>query len=778
MAADAGLARDTATPPSFPPGYVGSSQCRECHEPFYELWSTSHHGLAMQPFTAEFARKNLTPQTDDIVIGPYRYRAVVEGEQGWVIEKGPDGEKRYPIHHAMGGKNVYYFLTPMERGRLQVLPVAYNVRTRKWYDTTGSMVRHFLDRPDAPLHWQERPLTFNSACHGCHVSQLSTNYDFATDTYRTVWTEPGINCETCHGPGDAHVRAARELPAGQPMKDLKIISTKNFSADQINSLCAPCHAKMHALTASFIPGDRYFDHYGLVTFEDPDFYPDGRDLGENYTYTLWRMNPCAKSGRLHCMHCHTSSGRYRFADKAVANHACLPCHKERVEKAVEHTHHKPDSPGNLCIACHMPMTEFALMRRSDHSMLPPAPAATLRFKSPNACNLPACHADKDAAWSDHYVRQWHTKDYQAPVLHRATLVEAARKRDWSRLPDILNYWKSPDREEIVTVSLIRLTHTCDDDTKWPALLALLDDPSPLVRASAVTALEPRPAPEVRRALLRATGDNYRIVRVFAAAALAALSREGLDPKDLDSLNRATAEYEAMLHSRRDDWASHYNLGNYFADRGESQRALDAYAAAMRLDPTRVPPLVNASMVHARQGDNAQAEALLRKAIALEPENAEANFNLGLLLAEQGKSDAAIACLRTAFKSDPTLAPAAYNLAVLLSKSAPAESLDWCRKAAMLRPAEPRYAYTLAFYLNEQGNRREAETVLRGLIRRHPAYPDAYFLLAALYEEQARIAEALDIYNRALAALSLSAAERAQLEYKIRALRTRDNRLKP
>ncbi len=30
-------------------GYVGSKSCRECHERFYKLWSTSYHGLAMQP---------------------------------------------------------------------------------------------------------------------------------------------------------------------------------------------------------------------------------------------------------------------------------------------------------------------------------------------------------------------------------------------------------------------------------------------------------------------------------------------------------------------------------------------------------------------------------------------------------------------------------------------------------------------------------------------------------------------------------------------------------
>ncbi len=105
--------------------YAGSQSCRECHERFYQLWSTSFHGLAMQPYSDTLAQENLTPQKEDVVIGVYRYRAEIGRGQGWVLEKGPEGMKKYPMAHALGGKNVFYFLTPLEKGRLQTLPVAY-----------------------------------------------------------------------------------------------------------------------------------------------------------------------------------------------------------------------------------------------------------------------------------------------------------------------------------------------------------------------------------------------------------------------------------------------------------------------------------------------------------------------------------------------------------------------------------------------------------------------------------------------------------------------------
>lgn len=66
--------------------YAGSESCIECHQKFYQPWSTSRHGLAMQPYTAEFARANLTPPKKDVAIGKYRYRADIGPQAGWVLE--------------------------------------------------------------------------------------------------------------------------------------------------------------------------------------------------------------------------------------------------------------------------------------------------------------------------------------------------------------------------------------------------------------------------------------------------------------------------------------------------------------------------------------------------------------------------------------------------------------------------------------------------------------------------------------------------------------------
>ena len=206
--------------------------------------------------------------------------------------------RNIPMVQALGGKDVYYFLTPLDKGRLQVLPVAYDVRKKEWFNTTSSMIRHFAEGSRTePVSWRDPLLTFNTACYSCHVSQLDTNYDVKTDTYHTKWLEPGINCETCHGPAREHNRICKEAPPGTVPGDLKITrGGSKFTNAQNNDTCASCHAKSMPLAASFSPGARFFDHFDLVTLEDPDYYPDGRDLGENYTLTSWLLSPCVQVG--------------------------------------------------------------------------------------------------------------------------------------------------------------------------------------------------------------------------------------------------------------------------------------------------------------------------------------------------------------------------------------------------------------------------------------------------------------------------------------------------
>ncbi|WP_374288327.1 ammonia-forming cytochrome c nitrite reductase subunit c552 [Desulfovibrio desulfuricans] len=648
----------------------------------------------MQPYSDAAIGAHLLPQGKDIESGGRLYRAYCGPGEGFVRETGPDGKHDYAIAQVLGGKNVYYFLTPLERGRLQTLPVAFDVRGRQWFAVAASTARHgphFRAGGHEGLSWRDPAYTFNTSCHACHVSQLSANYDAATDTYSTTWREPGINCETCHGPSQAHNDACLAAQPGNQPADLKIIRIKkDLTRQQRDDSCAACHAKMSPITDAFRPGERFFDHFDLILLENDDYYPDGRDLGENFTFTSWLAAPCVQAGKLECIFCHTSSGRFRQAKDP--DQACLPCHKDKQAGLDKHTRHKPESPGSRCISCHMPKTDFARMARSDHSMRPPAPAATASFGSPNACQ--GCHTNKDAAWADAHVRQWRSRDYQAPVLARARLIQSARQRNFSQLPAMLASLTAPKQDPVYAASLLRLLRACPDDTKWPVVRAALNDESELVRASAAASLTENREPVTLAALGKACADQSRLVRVRAAEALAGVQDKQIPEPLQQAVARARAELAESFSVRADDWTGSYNRGNYLLRSGDFAAALTAYEAALRLRPDAGAAHVNAAMAQARMGNMAGAETSLRKARAIDPGNAATAYNLGLVLAERGLRAEAADQLLAALRLAPTMSEAAYNLGMLTAPTDPEKSLQFLCQAARLQPENPRYAKAL------------------------------------------------------------------------------------
>jgi len=419
----------------------------------------------------------------------------------------------------------------------------------------------------------------------------------------------------------------------------------------------------------------------------------------------------------------------------------------------------------------MPMTSFARMNRTDHSMLPPAPAATIKYKSPNACNL--CHTDKDAKWADSYVRKWRKRDYQAAVLFRASLIEAARKGNWSRLPDILSYIRSTKNNEVFRTSLVRLLRSCDDEKKWSVLRQLLKDPSPLVRSSAALAVSDNLTRESIDALLPITADPVRLVRIRAAEALSPIPQARVPEEKREHLKTARAEFLSALNARPDDWTSHYNLGNFYSSRNEIEKAIASYETALRLEPRAVLPLTNIAIVYGQRKDYDKAETSLRKAIEIDPKSAPVHFNLGLLLAERGRTEEAEKELRLALNLDPKLAPAAYNLGLLIIKDRPDEGLFYCRKAHKFSPNNPKYSYTLAFYQAQKGDRNGAVKTLRDTLKRHPAYVDAVLLLGEIYERDGKKEEAKEMYGKALASMELSDQDSLRLKVKLQSLEEKE-----
>jgi tetratricopeptide (TPR) repeat protein len=243
----------------------------------------------------------------------------------------------------------------------------------------------------------------------------------------------------------------------------------------------------------------------------------------------------------------------------------------------------------------------------------------------------------------------------------------------------------------------------------------------------------------------------------------------LDENDQKKVALASQEYLDSLISRPDDWASHYNMGNYFLSRGDFPSALVAFTAASKLEPKSALPFVNISIAYARLGENERAETSLRSALKIDPESAEANFNMALLKAEQKDLKEAERYFRLALKHNPQMAQAAYNLGVLLAKDRTREGTEWCRKAYELRPGEPRYGYTLVILKWQGGDAEGAIKTSSEVIQRSPGFGPIYLILGDIYEKQGRSKEAVAVYRQALERNAFSDPDRNRIESKLRAL---------
>jgi hypothetical protein len=152
---------------------------------------------------------------------------------------------------------------------------------------------------------------------------------------------PNISCERCHGPGRAHVEAARRgaSPSALAMR----LGSGHTSADELLRACAECHRVPEKTTPEAIRPD----NPNIVRYQ-----PVG--LAQSACYTKSR-------GALSCTTCHDPHAR-PTTNSTWYESVCLQCHGPRA-KAVS----CPVSERSGCIDCHMPRREVRPgMSMADH----------------------------------------------------------------------------------------------------------------------------------------------------------------------------------------------------------------------------------------------------------------------------------------------------------------------------------------------------------------------------------------------------------------------------
>lgn len=81
-----------------------------------------------------------------------------------------------------------------EIARLQVLRLSWDTEKKKGFYLSAPDVDE-KRAPNDPLHWTPSTQNWNHMCAECHSANLKKNYDLATRTYHTTFSEIDVSCE-------------------------------------------------------------------------------------------------------------------------------------------------------------------------------------------------------------------------------------------------------------------------------------------------------------------------------------------------------------------------------------------------------------------------------------------------------------------------------------------------------------------------------------------------------------------------------------------------------
>ncbi len=294
-----GPAGEAGTTTAAVPEYVTSAICAGCHTDIAEAYTLSGHAYKLnkvvdgQPPEYPFTEVTELPEGytwNDIsyVIGGYNWKARFVDLEGYIIT-GPPGT-RGDEAAAEGFLGQYNFANPIVGNEAGW--VAYSAGEEKPYN-----------------------------CGDCHTTGYNPNgnQDDLPGLVGT-WTEPGIACEECHGPGSLHV-------ANPYFVSLEI--------DRDSEQCGECHIRgdVESVNASggFIKHHEQYEELfqskhitiDCVVCHDPHAGVVALRKAEEGTPTV----------RTACENCHRSEATYQDSQVHPLVADCIDCHMPRVTKS-------------------------------------------------------------------------------------------------------------------------------------------------------------------------------------------------------------------------------------------------------------------------------------------------------------------------------------------------------------------------------------------------------------------------------------------------------------
>ena len=317
-------------------GYLGSDVCAGCHKEIAKTQAQTKmrltwQGVGTTQLPATFVEKH--SEGPDPAIQYTAQRA--SGKTTYRVEMPGQPALEFPVETTVGGKRhalTFLFRVPSIGG--SPLPRAPLVEGRYIHSVLENGLALELGFPEEkPANYETgfgRVLTpsLEKRCFSCHTGP------------RTLGTrvETGVACESCHGPGQAHLAAL-----GAHSQDLGILNPDKLPVAEQFRPCSQCHA-------------------GSGFLEDPL----AGNLLISDQVTALKNSECWRQteGQITCTNCHNP---HEDASRLVlvqrTEKTCLRCHSAAVK---ERAGLCPVNRVSGCAGCHMPYQIHGAFHLANH----------------------------------------------------------------------------------------------------------------------------------------------------------------------------------------------------------------------------------------------------------------------------------------------------------------------------------------------------------------------------------------------------------------------------
>jgi len=632
------------------PAYDGSAACTECHAQEAAAWASSDHAWALkqpdaQSVLGDFNDARLTTKgiTSRFFTKDGRYFVETEGASGKL--------EAFEVRYAVGHRPLQQYLVETEKGRLQVLDLAWDVAAKRWF--------HLYPDQDAPpsdgLHWTRTYKNWQARCATCHQTGFDKGFDFPSRTYKSHWAELTVGCEACHGPGKAHVDWAKKPEGEDPYKALPL--GPGHQAQEID-VCGPCHSRREAFSQlQPVAGAPFHDNYALALLTPDLYFQDGQQRDEVFILGSFLQSKMKAKG-VTCSNCHEPHGGGLVAE---GNAVCTQCHSEAGNAAFpslrkadydtpQHHHHKEGSDAAQCVSCHMPERSYMLIDpRRDHFFRRPDPLQSKAAGAPDACT--GCHTDKTAEWAAEQISAWAPVGDKAWQDRTALIAFGRGDRSEGTIAELTRFVRDREKPAIARASAISALGA--EGALSPADgVTLLKDDDAMVRAAATGALRQIKA-EDRIALLRPLlADPSRSVRQRAAVEIAGAGVVALPAADDQAYRNGLKDFVEARMANADTPESHVAMGGLALSRRQWDAAEEAFTTAAEMDPQMSSAWLVLAQIKQARGDAEGADKLLQMALAASPRNVDIMLARGDLGMQAGRYDDALGWYRRAQAVDP------------------------------------------------------------------------------------------------------------------------------